>query len=429
MAAPDLEVQIPAIAPEENAFVWFEKAGLALVDKFPGRSQDSVMDTWDGDLVRGIGTQYEKWDPVFATEVLKANASVFPCIEKGLSCQRYRVPQAMSCRDHLTYLQKCKKLITLLCLKSKQAQLTGDFTGAAQAALQAFHLGQVVTDNSRNINEWWVGTLAEQTALLPMAELATEARTPNPILVEFLEALDRRQPEKIDEAYRNTVRGQYVLRLQMLTEFHAGGPTEFADWVRFVPYMLKANMTSRRLADYCRNQIKRASLPYPQIVADLSRKFKEPVSITEKLMFYGKPNSVGMVIFAEEESVLTRFLCKKFPLLMNLAALRLKIALRLYEQKHGQLPDDLSALVPEFMPMVPKDPFDDQPFRYSKEKKQVWSIGEDGVDDGGVAENGRIMASGKFGFDAVMPLGTREMKPNLTPPPPTSTNPSTSGAK
>jgi hypothetical protein len=55
---------------------------------------------------------------------------------------------------------------------------------------------------------------------------------------------------------------------------------------------------------------------------------------------------------------------------------------RLYEKKHGQLPETLQELVPEFVEAVPLDPFDGQPVRYSKERQIVYCVGSDGKDDG-----------------------------------------------
>lgn len=62
------------------------------------------------------------------------------------------------------------------------------------------------------------------------------------------------------------------------------------------------------------------------------------------------------------------------------------IALRRFERQHGQRPLDLSVLVPQFLPAVPLDPMDGQPLRYrlvNDKEFQLYSVGEDGVDDGG----------------------------------------------
>ncbi|HUA67704.1 MAG TPA: hypothetical protein VMA13_04075, partial [Candidatus Saccharimonadales bacterium] len=63
------------------------------------------------------------------------------------------------------------------------------------------------------------------------------------------------------------------------------------------------------------------------------------------------------------------------------------IALKRYQLKHGNYPADLNSLVPEFLPAVPLDPVDGQPLRYRPNADGtflLYSIGDDGVDDGGV---------------------------------------------
>ena len=135
------------------------------------------------------------------------------------------------------------------------------------------------------------------------------------------------------------------------------------------------------------------------------------------MTFFIKPNSVGMRYYWKIAGTYKSLPEKNARLQAYISALRLKIALRLYEQKHGQLPEDLAALVPEFIKAVPNDPYDDKPFRYSKEKKQVWAIGPDGVDNGGQSPFTTMIMYSYKETDAVMPLGTREMKPTLAFPP------------
>jgi len=54
-------------------------------------------------------------------------------------------------------------------------------------------------------------------------------------------------------------------------------------------------------------------------------------------------------------------------------------------KRQGPLPENLVALVPEFLPQVPADPFDGQPLRYRKLSKGyvIYSVGRDRQDDGG----------------------------------------------
>lgn len=62
------------------------------------------------------------------------------------------------------------------------------------------------------------------------------------------------------------------------------------------------------------------------------------------------------------------------------------IALKRYQLRHGDYPADLTALVPEFVPSVPRDPVDGHPLRYRRNTDGtflLYSVGENGKDDGG----------------------------------------------
>ncbi|HUU59585.1 MAG TPA: hypothetical protein VMZ50_08580 [Phycisphaerae bacterium] len=63
------------------------------------------------------------------------------------------------------------------------------------------------------------------------------------------------------------------------------------------------------------------------------------------------------------------------------------LAMRLYEIEHGRRPAALSDLVPEYLSALPSDPFsaDGEPIRYApdKDKPVLYSVGQDGKDDGG----------------------------------------------
>ncbi|MEO0795672.1 MAG: hypothetical protein AAFX93_10935 [Verrucomicrobiota bacterium] len=59
------------------------------------------------------------------------------------------------------------------------------------------------------------------------------------------------------------------------------------------------------------------------------------------------------------------------------------LALAAYHQDHSELPETLDALVPDYIPTVPLDPFDGEPMRYDRDKRIIYSVGEDFVDNGG----------------------------------------------
>ncbi len=60
-------------------------------------------------------------------------------------------------------------------------------------------------------------------------------------------------------------------------------------------------------------------------------------------------------------------------------------AIRRYELAHDEPPPSLEALVPDYLPRVPRDPFGTGPlvYRPSGDGYLLYSVGDNGVDDGG----------------------------------------------
>lgn len=69
-------------------------------------------------------------------------------------------------------------------------------------------------------------------------------------------------------------------------------------------------------------------------------------------------------------------------------------ALHRYRRVNGGLPGELADMVPDFIESVPMDPFDGQPIRYDAERGIVYSVNENGEDNGGDSSGGRIPERG-----------------------------------
>jgi hypothetical protein len=73
----------------------------------------------------------------------------------------------------------------------------------------------------------------------------------------------------------------------------------------------------------------------------------------------------------------------------NARATDAAIAAELYRRRNGTFPDRLDDLVPDFLPGVPRDPFDQQPLRYHPGDAAciIYSVGRNGRDDGGATHD------------------------------------------
>ncbi len=72
----------------------------------------------------------------------------------------------------------------------------------------------------------------------------------------------------------------------------------------------------------------------------------------------------------------------------RLDAATLALALERHRAAQGAYPENLTALVPDYVEKVPRDPFDGQPLRYRRTedgKYLLYSIGWDSRDDGGIS--------------------------------------------
>lgn len=72
----------------------------------------------------------------------------------------------------------------------------------------------------------------------------------------------------------------------------------------------------------------------------------------------------------------------------NLIATQVVVAIHIHFQSKGELPGSLGSLVDaRLLSVIPIDPYDGKPLRYSRKKAILWSVGFDGKDNGGLRQN------------------------------------------
>lgn len=92
--------------------------------------------------------------------------------------------------------------------------------------------------------------------------------------------------------------------------------------------------------------------------------------------------------------------------------LLLRFALRAYRLENGGFPDSLGALAPRYLKRIPSDYFaSGAPFRYRKrgQNYDLWSVGPDKKDDGGVpikSRSGQVGVNAAGRFPSILPDST-----------------------
>jgi hypothetical protein len=85
-------------------------------------------------------------------------------------------------------------------------------------------------------------------------------------------------------------------------------------------------------------------------------------------------NAVGKAIFAAHEPNVPRILERRCQADLQLDVTRVALALRGFKDETSALPEKLDELVPRWLKSVPRDPYDGQPLRWSREIGCIWCV-------------------------------------------------------
>lgn len=151
-----------------------------------------------------------------------------------------------------------------------------------------------------------------------------------------------------------------------------------AHWLDFT---LKPNTTRRLLADYYRGLRVALNGPYSRIdfptLQALRPGFGVPQTYSDpRFSWLVASNAGGRYLLngllLDSPSALLRI---PYQAIAADRLLRLGFALRGFYNDHSTLPPTLADLVPQYLPALPADPFDDQPFHYDPTRGLVYSVG------------------------------------------------------
>jgi hypothetical protein len=92
------------------------------------------------------------------------------------------------------------------------------------------------------------------------------------------------------------------------------------------------------------------------------------------------------------------------------ALLRAELAMQLFNREKGYCPSNLEELVPEYLPAVPIDAYSGDALKCqaTADGLLIYSVGRDGIDDGGRLTNTATYWSSKAGYDYDVDTLTRK---------------------
>jgi len=374
----DLILERTELPPEQNAFTYFSTATNSFY--WPTNFQ-VIVDYLDGKPV----------DDSFIREIIARNTDMIAAIEKGLACTECSVPEVTRFDAKVPYISLLRNMGRLLAVKTQHERLSEKHAKAMRTCVSLLQFGYLVQGDSETLIQYLVGIAIMGSGFEQAQALARNEATPQTDLLTLSQELARLV--SFDSGLVRATKAEYramvsifdgiadgTLGKETLTGTAHGILGSILGQKRIPRYFFHPNRTKAMFADIYRRVIDNAPRPYAAM--DL-RTDKTPLMKPSAFSLLTHPNAIGRVLYQvlspNRDSILERKCRTEF----SVGATRVLAAINAYRQEEGKLPGDLQALVPEFLPSIPIDPYDGKPFRYSASKGIIYSVGKDLKDSGG----------------------------------------------
>jgi len=331
-------------------------------------------------------------------------------------------------------LMMCARLF-----EADQMAEQGKFAEAAKSLEESLKLTQRAVEGDATLLSYTVAGNARSLAQSAMLRLACRKQTPVSVLEEMLKNLPGLDPET--NVYAHVLRVEFThdynesLNVKQFMEAVSKmSGTNAALYMSFYPDELQrafrvlldpslvalhpkpfdANAEIARDIQTCRiyranslgpwsqrngavelkHEEERASLardiaPLMELVKDDPLPLSRAVAQKARPAYLEIENPIGRIL---NTSIIEFIMSdiKVFQLRTEREAGRALLASLIFEKRKGQLPPTLASLVEEkILTSIPSDPFSGEALHYSREKRKIWSVSDNGKDDGGVGGSSR----------------------------------------
>jgi hypothetical protein len=335
--------------------------------------------TW-GDIIAERVT-----NDVFVSGLLASNCVAILQLRQALSAPDIQGPfEPFGDRN----VSQVLALSTTLSVKTVFERQRGDLAAAADTATLSLRFGAARLRHARTVVDYLVGRAVTDNAMWQARKTAMDARLSDAGMAQLA-----REVVLVGDSRRHlsAALDSWATSFLLETEKYSVGifmgytvpQCEYPHCLRPVlgAYFLHRRRTALMIDAQCQADRRLTVETY----ASVSQRDKQrPAdSRLRAALRWVTPNEVGSDMAREREMNFAQAFLHACRLSAARSGTQLMIALARHERREGALPATLDTLVPDLIDAVPADPFDGQPFRYSRERRIVWSISEDLKDQGG----------------------------------------------
>ena len=352
-----------AVPPEENAYTYFIKA------------KESVVFNHTNEYDGSFSLTIDLTNSTLMAELFTSNAEVFANLRHSAKCKYFIPPKPQNIAEFLKITHDASFIYPFSLVRYKIFYETdnGNFETSFSEIQNTLSIGRLMNDTYFS----FVSSLYTHIATISIHDLAKKPQLDEHQLKRLLELIDEMPPN--DELCRNFAKAQFSFYNMAFATIKERG-IWFACMCNDVSskYIYRHNYLPNKslsdLADYYRPLIQNP----PTFYSDLDSKFLEHTHDVRPstLDVYFRKNSLGKHAVRNNLGELNTFINTHFKANTTLAATKIIIACQLFQRANGCKPQTLDELVPDFLPSVPLDPYDGNPFRYTPNEGVIWSVGE-----------------------------------------------------
>ena len=365
---PDDDLALPALEAEppedQNSLALLLKAHSEIV-----AHQDFTLYDFSPTTIRQGHATAGKPTPDDVEWLLTRNRSVLDRIHEAVERPQLFIGDQGEALEEIEPAMRDLRMLVYIFIS--RAEANGDWSEALRLSCRLLELGARYDEATRQGRPWMTAQSYRRTAYQVFYRLTADDRLePNQLRQLRARSTDTAPSA---EAVRRRLRSEYAtFRFEIR---QGSAPDTFGikrPW--FIPTRLiyKPKRTLNQTGAVFRHLLTLVDRSPDAVRTEISKRSEDAPSTWESLR---QGNILGNKV-AEFGHTVGGSLLQQFAMVRTeLRAVQILASLREFEGDHGQLPETLEELVPTYLPSVPIDPMDGKPFRYSKERAVVWSVG------------------------------------------------------
>ena len=307
--------------------------------------------------------------------MLAENADAFALLRCAAKCTKWHGPRGEECLIPL--VGDFLKMLKLYDIKGNCHIERGEIAAAVEVAGDLLNLGRTIRSDAESFVCLLVADDTCGVALSLASRIVASGKASDVELRQLLASMLATDTAALRAGIRRTVDNEFLYWLTpglQIFEDGFGGEGKCGVWRR---YSYHPNRTRALCV-----------VLYAKAKELLARDYdkgawedfeKEAAETTSRPLGRLTANHVGRTMVATSwpnfKNIAGRVACGEF----MLSSGKVVVSAELYRRKAGRRPKSLDALVPEFLPAVPVDPFDHgAPLKYDAERGIVWTVGAEG---------------------------------------------------